>query len=247
MGRLSATAAAGDDPVSGPRRSPRRARGGSRVDARDIESIRSHSLDFVLRLGSGALAGEILDLPTHGVWSFHHSDEPRSLGGPPGFWEIYLGEPATGAILQRLTARPELGVVLQRCIVSTEPSSYRTTLDAVTRAVTHMPARVARDILHGSAHYLQGPPTVTDAPGPPSPTSAQTARFLGRLGSAWIKGQLESIFLLERWHVGIVRRPIESFLSEGSPPAIEWLPYRKPRGFLADPFLADDGRGANGC
>jgi hypothetical protein len=66
-------------------------------------------------------------------------------------------------------------------------------------------------------------------------------RFLGRLLIAWTKAQLQSVFLLERWHVGIVRRPIESFLSEGFEPTIEWLPYRRPRGFLADPFLARTG------
>lgn len=207
------------------------------VDARDVESIRGHQLDFVLRRGSGAVGGDLLDVPTHGVWSFHRSDDERFRGGPAGFWEISLREPATGAILQRLTEQADAGVVLQRCFVSTNPASHRTTLDAVTWAATYMPALVAREILNGSARYLDAPASATGAPTSRAPTGVQVVRFLGRLGRAWIRAQLASVFLLERWHVGIVRRPVESFLEEGFQPEIEWLPRRKAGGFLADPFL----------
>ncbi len=211
------------------------------AEAHDIESIRDQRLDFILLLGFRAVRGELLDAPTHGVWSFNLSAEPLSGGAPPGFWEVYLAERATGAFLQRLTEPPHDGVVLQRCFVSTRPGSYKGTLDEIAWASAYMPARVARDILNGTAGYLGAPPSSTPGPLRQAPTSSQTMRFLARKRFAWIKAQLKSIFMLERFHVGIVRRPIESFLSDDFQPVVEWLPYRKSRGFLADPFLVRVG------
>jgi hypothetical protein len=199
------------------------------VEADVVEVIRAAGLDFILRARSGRVSRELLDLPTHGVWAFRHG----------GFWEVYRADPATGASLERLTDRADEGVVLQRCFTSTKLSSFSTTVDRVMRGGTFMPARVARDILRGCAPYLDAAPAVTAAS--PVPTASQTLRFLGRVALAWVRAQLESVFLEERWHVGLVRAPIERFLEPSFTPVIEWLPYRRPRGFLADPFLARAG------
>ena len=74
----------------------------------DLDAIRTHDLDFVLRFGFGIIRGEILDVPRYGVWSFHHGDEARYRGTPPGFWEVSRQDPVSGAILQRLVAEPSL-------------------------------------------------------------------------------------------------------------------------------------------
>jgi hypothetical protein len=214
---------------------------GERFEPADLESIREHRLDFVLGFGFGDIRGEVLGVPTFGVWSYRHGDGERFRGGPPAFWEVYSGEPATGVGLERLTERPDAGIELQRCFVSTNPGSHRKTLDAVTSASSYMPARVARDILCGSARYLEAAPSPSTAPVRGAPTKLQRAGFLARMGGAWLKAQFTHVFLVERWHVGIVRRPIEHFLSDGFEPVIEWLPHRERGGFLADPFLAGTG------
>ena len=65
--------------------------------------------DVLVRFGFGIVKGPMLDLPTHGVWGFHHGDEEKFRGGPPGFWEIMHDDPVTGAVLQRLTEKLDAG------------------------------------------------------------------------------------------------------------------------------------------
>jgi hypothetical protein len=68
----------------------------------------------LIRLGFRILRGGILTAAPHGVWSYHHGDNDRYRGGPPGFWEVMEGTPVTGTILQRLTEALDDGQVLYR-------------------------------------------------------------------------------------------------------------------------------------
>src|SRR5579884_3089328 len=80
----------------------------------EVAQVVSHELDFILRFGFGIIKGPILQAARYGVWSYHHGDETRYRGGPPGFWEIYENSLLTGAVLQRLTDRLDAGVILRR-------------------------------------------------------------------------------------------------------------------------------------
>lgn len=51
----------------------------------DIELIREHGLDFILRFSYGIIRGPILSAARYGVWSYHHDDEEQYRGGPPAF------------------------------------------------------------------------------------------------------------------------------------------------------------------
>ena len=110
----------------------------------DVASIREHRLDFILRFAFGVVRGDILETARYGVWSFHHGDMDAYRGGPPCFWEIYNGEPVTGAVLQRLTERLDGGVPLYRGYFRTDPESYVRNRDAVHMASADWPARVCR-------------------------------------------------------------------------------------------------------
>jgi hypothetical protein len=75
----------------------RRGRCSEYFSVSDIDIMRGHDLDFILRFAFGIVRGEILQVPRYGIWSFHHDDEMRYRGGPAAFWEIYRGDPQTGA------------------------------------------------------------------------------------------------------------------------------------------------------
>lgn len=210
----------------------------------DVEAIRAHQLDFVLRFAFGIVRGEILQVPTYGVWSYHHGDELKYRGAPPAFWEIYDGEPVTAAILQRLTDRLDGGVVLQKCFLPTRRHSYAENLSTLVRATSYMPARVARDIQNGCAHYLDAPPSRTDAPIYRAPNDFQMLLFLARMGGAWLRRQLRAVLFSESWNVGIVQAPIETFLRPGARPPVRWLPDARRNAFVADPFVLRTGDGA---
>ena len=206
----------------------------------DVEIIRKNGLDFVLRFGFGIIRGNILQAARYGVWSFHHGDETKFRGGPPAFWEIYHGEPVTGAILQRLTDRLDGGVVLQKCFIQTRRFSLGANLNAIMWATTHMPARVCRDILNGYAQYFNAQTSRTDAPILYSPDDFEMAKFLFKTAAAWVKEQIVSTLFSTDWNVGIVDKPIDAFLDPNFRPQVQWLAPRAGR-FVADPFLLKIG------
>jgi hypothetical protein len=203
----------------------------------DVAAIREHNLDFILRFAFGIIRGEILNSAQYGVWSFHHGDETKYRGAPPAFWEIYRGDPVTGAILQRLTDRLDGGIVLQRSYVRTKSYSHGSNLDSIMWASTHMPSRVCHDILNGSAHYLDAPPSKTSAPVCYTPNDFQFAKFLLKTSVSWLKNQCQSVMLSADWNIGVVDAPIHAFLDPSFEPSVRWLAYRKSGRYIADPFV----------
>lgn len=209
----------------------------------DIAAIRQYDLDFILRFAFGIIRGEILEVPRYGVWSFHHGDLDRYRGTPPGFWEIYHGDPVTGSVLQRLTDRLDGGVVLHRGFFRTRDFSYVRNRDAAYFGSADWPARVCKDIVQGHAAYLDGPPSQTAAPILRSPTDWQVVRFLLGTARNVLASQFRSLFRSEQWNVGVVDRPIRAFLTPEASFAVRWLPAPARRRFLADPFGVRYGDG----
>lgn len=80
------------------------------VDA--VERIRQKQLDVLIRFGFNILRGEILTAAKHGVWSYNHGDGDYYRGGPAHFWEVYEGNPISGAMLQVPTEELAAGTVL---------------------------------------------------------------------------------------------------------------------------------------
>lgn len=143
----------------------------------DLAVIREYRLDFILRFGFNIIRGEILNAARYGVWSYHHGDELKYRGAPPCFWEIYRGEPETGAILQRLTERLDRGIVLKKGFFKTIHRSYPRNRDAAHFLGVDWPAEVCKDILSNRAAYLQGPPSRSTAPIYLRPTNLQMILF----------------------------------------------------------------------
>lgn len=89
----------------------------------DLARIRPHQIDVFIRLGFRILRGGILQAARYGVWSYHHGDNARNRGGPPGFWEVMENWPETGAVLQILTEDLDNGQILGRTYSSTNWAS----------------------------------------------------------------------------------------------------------------------------
>jgi hypothetical protein len=164
----------------------RRGRFSEYFSASDIEIIRSHELDFILRFAFGIVRGEILQVPRYGIWSFHHDDEMRYRGGPPAFWEIYRGDPHTGVVLQRLTERLDGGVVLRKHAFDTVLHSYTRNRDVGLFGCAAWPAQVCRDLLAGKDEYLGGVPSASTAPIFHTPSNGEMLRFALTLGRNYL-------------------------------------------------------------
>ncbi len=202
----------------------------------DIDRIRQFDLDFILRFGFNIIRGDILNTARYGVWSFHHDDEMKYRGSPPCFWEIYYGDPITGAILQRIIDRLDGGIVLRKGFLPTIPYSYAANLNMVVSESSYWPAQVCVDIFNGNSEYLNAPPSQTTAPIYRAPTSFQMVLFLLKLLKNFIIKLYNHFFCHEEWNIGIIREPISTLLKTEVSPTIQWLPKPERNHFLADPF-----------
>lgn len=203
----------------------------------DMEKIDSYNLDFILRFGFGIIRGDIHKIPRYGVWSFHHDNEKNYRGGPPCFWEIYKGDDVTGAILQRLTDRLDGGIVLKKGFLKTIDYSYSKNINKAYMESAKWPAQVCTDILNGNAAYLKDSPTTTDAPVFHSPNNLQFFIFLSKLIKNLLNYFYRKAFFTGKWNVGIVNKPIHTFLEPDKEKEVKWLPESSDKNkFKADPF-----------
>ena len=82
---------------------PKQGKNTDEIIESDLATIRTHSLDIILRFGFRILKGEILSAARFGVWSLHHGDNQVNRGGPPAFWEVVNSDHVTGVTLLQLS------------------------------------------------------------------------------------------------------------------------------------------------
>ncbi len=201
-------------------------------DDRDVEYIRSKKLDFILRFGFNIIRGKILDSAGYGVWSFHHDDEQKYRGGPPGFWEIMNGDPVTGAVLQRLTDKLDGGIILKKGFFPTTDHSYEGQIDRLYFDTSGWPALVCNDILSGRADYFKEKPSTTGAKIFKAPSNAVMISFLFRLLRNKVRFHYQELFMPEQWNIAVAEE------HGNEPDNIRWFPDPGKGRFFADPFGA---------
>ncbi len=207
-------------------------------DKKDVERIKSDSLDFMLRFGFGIIKGEILDAAKYGVWSYHHDDDRKYRGVPTGFWEIMFGDPVNAAILQRLTNKLDSGVILRKAYFKTINHSWEANINNLFFGSTEWPLQVCTEIENGNTDFL----SVTNLPGTAIyklPGNLKMMRFLVRLALNRLIFQFRDLFLTEKWNVGIIPVPVEKILQPGTITIPEpiWLNINNKKSvYHADPF-----------
>jgi len=206
----------------------------------DVARVRSHDLDFILKFGFGVIHGEILKSARYGVWSFHHNDETQHCGWPIAFWEIYHGDPLSGAMLERLTDNLDCRIILHQGLFPTVGYSWNLNRDQVLLGATKWPQIVCQDILNGCANYIVNEVPTINAPIHIRPTNWQTVRAFVKMGKSFVK-HLQKLIVQEQWQVGIVRAPIHTFIDRGPKTPVEWLPDLPRTRFFADPFAIKRG------
>ena len=203
----------------------------------DITIIKSTKPDFLLRFGFDILKGEILNAATYGVWSFHHDDEQKYRGVPPGFWEIVKSDPVNGAILQRLTEKLDGGIILRKGYFSTIPHSWSANIDQLYFGTTAWPLQVCTDIENGKAGYATNAPSSAKGKLHFTPGNITMLSFLLKLAANKFLFHFRELFLCEIWNIGFVKIPVHSFLeTETQLPEPIWLPAAGSGRYHADAF-----------
>ncbi len=196
------------------------------------DRIHALDLDFVLDCSAGSIAGEALEAPRHGVWSWFYG---AGSTHEPCLREIYSGRKLIEVTLERLGSRPG---VLRRGVVNTDFTSYRNSVESAMAAGIDFPAWCAKRLADCGRLELQPPAR-------PRRRLDAIRRGIARLriAGAWAASQVYLTLMTEMWNVGVVNTPASSFLDPDYIPDIKWLPAPGRGRFYADPFvIAHDGR-----
>lgn len=212
----------------------------SSLPAGDLRQF-AGAADLVLHFGTRPISDERLLLARYGVWTFSFDEELRRSHRPPAFREILECAPLTHFSLVRLVNAGRW-VSLLRGTIATVTDSYPRALDTLLYAGVGWPARVCREIHHGTAAYLDAPPVGSPSQAAGPPRDGQVVRLAALTLRSRVSTAARRLLSEDHWNVGIARAPIERFLHPGALPSISWLPERPPSRYIADPFvLSDDG------
>ncbi len=125
--------------------SPEQTKFSDTITEPDINQIKTHQPDILIRLGFRILKGEILNVATYGIWSYHHGDNRINRGGPPCYWEVMQQLPETGSVLQILSDKLDAGKVLYRSWSRTDPLSVNRNANRVYwKSLMFIPRMVKR-------------------------------------------------------------------------------------------------------
>lgn len=220
-------------------------RGSAQYLAEDsLEALRSHKLDFILRFGWGILRGGVLTAARWGVWSFHHGDEQQYRGGPAGFWEIFQGNPVTGAMLQQLTEKLDAGRVLYKGWFKTLDHSYESHYNQLLHHSAKWPLSVCRQLLAGAA-IIPETAIQTQAPIYRAPGNAAFLRFLWLMLRNKARFHSRQLFRAEIWNIALGSQCAADVLANGiNETKARWLPEPEAACYLADPFLFETSAGS---
>jgi hypothetical protein len=214
-----------------------------RFEPTDVAEIRAHHLDFIIRFGFDILAGEILSAARYGVWSYHHGDEQRFRGAPPGFWEIFYDEEATGVLLQRLTGRLDNGSVLFKGRFRTA-LTYPANIDRTYLGSADWIALCIKRIAGGDSQFVFAPGPHSEAPVLRAPTNRTFLRFgirqIARIGKTVVRRTC----FADAWNVGYASCSSRQLIDGMSTQGVTWATPRRGARYLADPMVVQEPHGA---
>ncbi|MCX6234043.1 MAG: hypothetical protein NT175_04850 [Bacteroidetes bacterium] len=203
----------------------------------DISVIREYELDFILRFGFNIIRGDILDAAEYGVWSFHHDDEQKYRGGPPGFWEICFDDPVNGAVLQRLTNRLDAGIILKKGFFKTLFHSYAAHIDRLFFETAPWPLQVANDIIYCGYDSLFREESSSAARIYRTPHNWTMLKFFYKRFRNKITFYCDDLFKAEEWNISIVRMDRQQLFEQDGLVNGGFLPIPVRHTYLADPFV----------
>jgi hypothetical protein len=218
-----------------------------RIPEEELQSIRSHNLDVMLRFGFRIIRGGILSAARYGVWSLHHDDNLEYRGGPPLFWEIYERNPVSGTILQILTDSLDGGYVIYRGHSSTQISSLYRNRNPIYWKTAEYVLRRLRDLDRRGMEYIESLATYREDGTYTrgiyrTPDALQMTKFMAGLFYGSMRARVQSRLRgsSPQWFLAIRRRSEPHTFNDPTGYKLMLPPNDR---FYADPFLFEkDGK-----
>ncbi len=206
----------------------------------DLQTIRDHHPDFILKFGFGIVRGSILQVAPYGIWSYHHGDEQKYRGVPPGFNEILFNDRITGSVLQRLTETLDGGIILRKGYFPTISHSWKANLDQAIALSVRWPADVCNEILAQHTFPSEDVSGMTRAPIFREPTNFTFITFLLKQASNKLKFHIRELLFTEKWQTGLVKARAADLVSGYSysidDDDVQWLGTKGRNRYFADGF-----------
>jgi hypothetical protein len=201
----------------------------------NIRDIRNYDLDFILNFSSMGITGDILKAIKYGIWSFCHSGIGNTRQFPPCFWEILAGDNLTVAVLEKSTGQADTAIVLKHGVFKAYKAPLADNINSIYHESARWPAQVCIDIMNGRAGYIHGNPAKRKVPRAVIPDNFQVSLFVVRALINYFKHLVNKYVIHEDWNIGIIYKPIHTFLTSNTTPEVHWFAHPKNR-FRADPF-----------
>ncbi|WP_223701139.1 glucosamine inositolphosphorylceramide transferase family protein [Sutcliffiella deserti] len=209
----------------------------------DVDFIKGMDLDFILHLGETGIEDELLNVTRYGVWTFRYGQSGWLPQVPGGWLEIRNNEPVTEVGLYRLTGNPQEGIACRKGYFATVCHSFRKNKEMLCQSIVNWPALVCKEILDYPIHQDESIQvfSTTKSDYDTLTSTTETAKFIATTWKHKARNLYKKLFCYEFWNVGIVHKPIQTFLDEQHP-IIEWL-VPKNKCYFADPFGLKDEDG----
>ncbi len=187
------------------------------------------SLDVIVDLAHPAASnlGSATEVP---IWSFDHSPAAPGLGE-------FLRRDATTTV-RLIQLRDGLVSILHSGTLPTQRRSYVHQLDMVLLQTADWIVRSGRQRTLGGRVRIPSSGRLQQVERGHSHaiTGRETLAVARRVVTTMTTTALRELRRCEDWHVGVVERPIASFLDGGTVADVHWLARSDPNGSLADPF-----------
>ncbi|MEM9680721.1 MAG: hypothetical protein AAF901_10400 [Bacteroidota bacterium] len=179
-----------------------------RLIAEDIQKIKVHELDVILRFGFRILKGDIFNCANYGVWSYHHGDNRENRGGPPGYWESVENWGTSGFMLQILNEDLDGGKVIHRSNHQTDALSIEGNKDNFYWRSSNIVPRILKGMHQYGPEYLEQriarynkDITAYDKPLYRTPGNFKAFKNLLKFSSNLVRRTFRKLFYYNYWYV----------------------------------------------
>ena len=197
-----------------------------------VKDVKKHNLDFIIRMGSGIIKGDILNSTKYGILSFHHADNDINRGGPAGFWEVYLNQSESGFIIQKLNEVLDGGYVLKKGFFQTKPFFYLNQIYLYKKSNFYF-KKLIEYIIQNNSLPISLPSKTFKGKIYKTPNLLEILKYIKNTYFFIIKKILKKIFLeKEIWYIAYQKKNFNQFDQYN----MRYIQNR-PNCFNADPFL----------
>ena len=202
----------------------------------DLEQVRREQFDCLIRAGAGILKGGILTSARLGILSFHHGDNRINRGGPPGFWEVYYRQSATGYVVQRLTETLDGGDVILRGYTPTQATHLLNCAMLFNKSYFQLRQLLLRIAATGELPPIEAPVPYAERLFVAPRLRELLCYLCMQMSQAFVARARQILGRQERWSISFSRNNWPDVVMRSG------VRVPTPRGrFLADPFVVTRG------